>query len=182
MVTALLFGAAFIASPGFGHALSSSAAPVRLVPRPPPGTLSSPTIEFSELYRFGDRAPELTPKALALQGQRVTLVGFMVSLERAPRGGFYVSPYPAASDESGGGRGDLPPTSVLVLPRTAAGRPVHFVPGALEVTGILDVGNAETDGEPSTIRLVVDDARDVRFARTRRTANATRTTVKGERR
>src|SRR6185503_19240343 len=170
-VIGLLFAASAIARPALAHVPAGPTAtkPVRLVPRPPPRTVSIPTIDFSELYRFGDRAPELTAKLLALQGRRVTLVGFMVLLERPPRGGFYVSPYPAASDESGGGRGDLPPTAVLVLPRAAAGRPVSFVPGALEITGVLDVGNREIDGEPSTVRLLLEQASDLRFARTHRT-------------
>jgi hypothetical protein len=119
----------------------------------------------------------VTPKALGLQGKRVTMVGFMVALERPVTGGFFVSPTPAGADESGGGRGDLPPTSVLVLPKGAAGLHVAFVPGALEITGILDVGNQLHEGEPSTIRLLVDDARSIRFARTRHTARAARTTT-----
>jgi hypothetical protein len=155
-------------------AATASASELRLVPRRPPGALSVPSIDFAEMYRFGARAPELTPKVLALQGRRVTLVGFMVLLERPVAGGFYLSPLPAASDESGGGRGDLPPASVLVVPTIAAGKQVRFVPGALELTGVLDVGNREIEGEASTIRLLVDDARQIRFARTHATANARR--------
>jgi hypothetical protein len=171
-----------VAAPTLAHAPAAppGARPLRLVPLPPPRALSVPTIDFAELYRFGSRAPELSSKLLALQGRRVMLVGFMVLLERPPRGGFYLSPLPAASDESGAGRGDLPPTSVLVLPRAAAGRPVSFVPGALEITGVLDVGNREIDGEPSTVRLLLDGPSDLRFARTRRTAGAARKTAKGE--
>jgi hypothetical protein len=159
---------------------ASAAAPsaprvLRLTPKPPPKTLSTPNLDFAELYTFGPRAPELTAKVLALHGKRVTMVGFMVALERPVKGGFFVSPYPASSDESGGGRGDLPPTSVLVLSKGAVGREVAFVPGALEITGILDVGNQEHEGEPSTIRLLVEDTLAVRFARTRRTAKGPRT-------
>lgn len=135
------------------------------------------TLDFGDLYSFGPRAPEVTTKTLGLHGKRVTMVGFMVALERPVKGGFFVSAYPAGGDESGGGRGDLPPTSVLVLPKVAAGQEVAFVPGALEITGILDVGNQEHEGEPSTIRLLVDDARSIRFARTRRTASVPRATT-----
>lgn len=149
----------------------------RLTPKPPPKTLSAPNLDFAELYAFGPRAPELTAKVLGLHGKRVTMVGFMVALERPVKGGFFVSPYPAGSDESGGGRGDLPPTSVLVLPKVAVDQEVAFVPGALEISGILDVGNREHEGEPSTIRLLVEDARSIRFARTRRTARVPRTTA-----
>jgi hypothetical protein len=150
---------------------------LKLNPKPPPRGLSNATLDFAELYVFGPRAPEVTPRALGLNGKRVTMVGFMVALERPVTGGFFVSPYPAGADESGAGRGDLPPTSVLVLPSLAAGQEVAFVPGALEITGILEVGNQVHDGEPSTIRLRVDDARSIRFARTRHTARVPRTTT-----
>ena len=145
---------------------------VRLRPKRPPRTLSIPTIDFAELYHFGSRAPEPTAKLLGLQNQRVTVVGFMALLERPVRGGFYLAPYPSMSDESGGGRGDVPPTSVLVLPATASGKEVTFLPGALQISGILDVGNRESDGEIATIRLLVDakDLKQLRFARTRTTA------------
>ncbi|HEX2660564.1 MAG TPA: hypothetical protein VHU40_19920 [Polyangia bacterium] len=156
---------------------SARAGVVRLSPQPPPKALSSPTLDFAELYVFGPRAPRVTDKTEALHGKRVTMVGFMVALQRPVLGGFFMSPYPADADESGGGRGDLPPTAVLVLPKAAAGHEVAFLAGALEITGILDVGNQVQDGEPSTIRLLVEDARSIRFARTRRTAKTSRTTT-----
>lgn len=156
---------------------SARAAVVRLSPKPPPKVLSAPTLDFAELYVFGPRAPRITDKTQGLHGKRVTMVGFMVALQRPVTGGFFVSPYPADADESGGGRGDLPPTAVLVLPKVAAGHEVAFVPGALEITGILDVGNQEHEGEASTIRLLVEDARSIRFARTRRTAKVPSTTT-----
>ncbi len=147
------------------------AAAVKLHPKRPPRALSAGSIDFADMYRFGPRAPAPTPALLALDGRRVTLIGFMALLERPARGGFFLAPYPAVADESGAGRGDLPPTSVLVLPAIAAGREIAFVPGALEITGTLEVGNRESDGESSTIRLRVDadDLRQLRFARTRTT-------------
>ncbi|HET9960540.1 MAG TPA: hypothetical protein VFQ61_38985 [Polyangiaceae bacterium] len=127
------------------------------------------TLDFRELYRFGDRAPELTDRARDLAGKRGTLVGFMVLLENPVHGGFYLSPYPAISDESGAGRGGVPPTAVLVLLSAAGTRPIDFVPGALEVSGTFELGTAEKAGEISSVRLIVDDARGIRFARTRTT-------------
>ena len=145
-----------------------------LHPGRPPRGLSIPTIDFAELFTFGARALVPTPKLLGLQGQRVTLIGFMALLERPVGGGFYLCPYPVSADESGAGRGDLPPASVLVLPVTAKGKEVAFVPGALEVSGVLDVGNREVAGEIATIRLLVDaeDLHQLRFARTRATRKA----------
>src|SRR5262245_33698937 len=117
---------------------------------------AAPPIAFEEFYAFGPRAPQPTAKLLGLNGKRVKLMGFMVQMERGPLGGFYLAPYPAFCDESGGGRGGLPPPSVLVLLEGARGKEVAFVDGVLEVTGILDVGNkAGEDGEAATIRLFV---------------------------
>lgn len=147
---------------------------VRLSPRPPPARASVATIEFSQFYRFGDKAPEPTPELVALAGKRVTLVGFMVALERPVLGGFYLASYPASSDESGAGRGGVPPTAVLVLVRAARGKYIEYVPGALELSGVLEVGNSESSGEISTIRLRVEDARPLRFARTRSTLKRAR--------
>jgi hypothetical protein len=152
--------------------------PMRVVPRSPPRAQSTPTLDFSEFYHFGPRAPEPTAKLLSFAGKRVTLVGFMVLLEAPVIGGFYLAPYPAASDESGSGRGDVPPTAVLVLPRAAKGKAVEFVPGPLEITGTLQVGNEETAGESASVRLLVDDLRRFRFARIRSTASGVRTPTK----
>lgn len=147
---------------------------ITLVPRP--ALKAAPvTIDFSEFYVFGPRAPEPTAKLLGLNGKRVTLVGFMAQMELPPRGGFYLAPYPAVCDESGAGRGGLPPPSVLVLPLAARGKEVAFVDGALEVTGILDVGNKPSDdGEVASLRLILDDPNEIKLARTRSTAEAAR--------
>lgn len=144
----------------------------RLAPRPPPARASVATIDFDRFYHFGERAPQPTPELLALVGKRVKLVGFMVALERPVQGGFYLSSYPANSDESGAGRGGLPPTSVLVLVRAARGRYIDYVSGALELTGVLEVGNLELAGESSSIRLLVEDTRQIRYARRRSTLRA----------
>ena len=118
-----------------------------------------PALELTELYTFGPRAPAPNIKLSSLQGQRVTIAGYMVEMESPPRGGFYLAPYPAMCDESGAGRGGLPPSSVLVLSRGARDDEVAFVDGRLEVMGILEVGNrVSADGEVSTVRLILDDS------------------------
>jgi hypothetical protein len=140
---------------------------VALSPERPPASLSSPTIEFFEFYKYGSGAPRPKPKLLRLNGKRVTLVGYMVQMESPPRGGFYLAPYPAGCDQLGTGRGGLPPPSVLVLPPAARGKHVDFIEGTLEVTGILDVGKKESDdGEVARIRLVLDGPGGLKFART----------------
>jgi hypothetical protein len=143
-----------------------AAGEVMLVPRPPVAFTSIPKVEFSDFYAFGPRGPALTPEILALDGKRVTLTGFMVQMESPPRGGFYLAPYPAFCDESGAGRGGLPPPSVLVLPQGARGKEIGFVDGALETSGILDLGNKSAeDGEAATVRLSLEGPDDFRLAR-----------------
>jgi hypothetical protein len=161
----LLIGGTAAAHGGAEH---SDAEKVQLTLRPAPKKLSMSTIEFADFYRFGPQAPELTEKVMELHGKKVTLVGFMVEMSMAPKGGFYLAPYPALCDESGAGRAGLPPVSVLVVAPSAKGKPIAHVPGALEVTGVLDVGNKESaDGEVWTIRLLVQDTKSLKFARTR---------------
>jgi hypothetical protein len=85
------------------------------------------------------------------------MVGFMAEMEIPPRGGFYLAPRPVRCDEAGGGTADLPLESVLVVSPSAADATVAFLPGPLEATGILEVGNRpDADGRISAIRLVLD--------------------------
>ena len=53
---------------------------------------------------------------------------------------------------------DLPPSTVFVhLER--GDRRVFYVPGRIELTGVLDVGNqSEPNGRVSTVRLLLDAA------------------------
>ena len=114
------------------------------------------TIEFRELL---DPGPKLKPsaKALSLSGQRVRLVGFMAQMELPPTGAFYLVPRPIKEDESGGGTADLPLDSVLILVPSEPGKVIEYVPGALEGTGIFEVGNrSDEEGRISNFRLRLD--------------------------
>lgn len=153
----------------------AEAPPLMLRPGRPAATLTAPTIEFAEFFVMGERAPRPSAKLLSLHGQRVTLLGHMARLQRPVHGGFFLTGQPVACDESGGGRGDLPAAAVLVLPAIPPDREVTFVAGALAVSGVLDVGNADYQGEGVNVRLMVDDLKQVRFARTRHTSRAART-------
>ena len=148
--------------------------PVALHPGRPPAAFSTPTIEFAEFFVMGDRAPQPSAKLMSLHGQRVTVLGHMARLQRPVRGGFFLAGQPVACDESGGGRGDLPAAAVLVLPGIPADREVAFVAGALQVSGVLQVGNVDHQGEGVNVRLVVDDPKQIRFARTRHTSRGPR--------
>lgn len=114
------------------------------------------TLRHGELLAPG---PVLEPSARAtsLNGKRVRMVGFMAQMEMPPRGAFYLVPRPLHVDEAGGGTADLPPQSVLVVSRSVAGQAVPFIPGALEVSGVLEIGNrADEHGHVSAIRLILD--------------------------
>ncbi len=114
-------------------------------------------LSFKEFFE-GTNA-ELKPSATLLQlnGKRVRLIGFMVQMETPPTGAFYLYSRPITCDEEGAGTADLPPETVFVIVGSLTGKAVPFIPRAVEVTGILEVGNRqETDGRVSFIRLVLD--------------------------
>jgi len=111
---------------------------------------------------------ELKPSATLLQlnGKRIRLIGFMTQMETPPTGAFYLCPRPITCDEEGGGTADLPPESVFVIVRSLREKAVPFSPRALEVTGILEVGNEEEpNGRVSFIRLLLDGPEGVPNAR-----------------
>src|SRR5215813_1646187 len=115
-------------------------------------------IEFREFFESSIQELKPSAKLLSLNGARVRLVGFMANLEAAPEGSFYLCPHPVYGDESGGGTADLPVESVRVIVRSAKGKKISFINRAIEVTGILEVGNrAEEDGTVSAIRLILDN-------------------------
>jgi hypothetical protein len=100
---------------------------------------------------------DLSPRVRSLAGQRVRMVGFMARMEVAAGGAFYLVPRPLTTDESGAGSADLPLEAVRVVVRSARGQPLAYIPRALEVVGVLEVGQRiEPDGLPSTLRIVLD--------------------------
>jgi len=120
-----------------------------------------------ELRELLDPGPALRPsaKALALDGKRVRVRGFMAEMEEPIEGAFYLVPRPLKLDESGAGTGDLPLESILVAVPGAEGRALPHVAGALEGTGLLEVGNrADDKGRVSNFRLRLDSDRPAAFA------------------
>jgi hypothetical protein len=113
-------------------------------------------LAWSELLEPG-AALVPSAKTRALAGQRVRLVGFMAQMELPIPGAFYLVPQPVDCDEAGGGTADLMPTSVLVLSASTQGQIVPHLPGALDVSGVLEVGNQPgPDGRMSAFRLRLD--------------------------
>jgi hypothetical protein len=122
----------------------------------PPALAVAEPLAWSELLEPGV-ALVASAKSKALAGKRVRMVGFMAQMELPSAGAFYLVPRPIACDEAGGGTADLTPESVLVVSESAAGKDVVFLPGALDVSGTLEVGNqAGPDGRVSGFRLRLD--------------------------
>jgi hypothetical protein len=73
---------------------------------------------------------------------------------------FILAPLPLKlGDEDESFADDLPPAVVFVHFTTQQDRVSRHIPGLLELTGTLSVGNfAETDGRVSAVRLTVDPA------------------------
>ncbi len=120
-------------------------------------------LAFASIFESAPGPLRPSERLVALAGQRVRMVGFMARLEDPPKGAFWLVPRPTECDESGAGIGDLPPDAVRVVVRSASGKPISFVPGALAVTGVLEVGNlADEDGRVSAVRVVLDRPSDMR--------------------
>jgi hypothetical protein len=119
-------------------------------------------LDFHEFFEPSHARLEPTAKLLGLNGKRVRLSGFMVKMELPSKGAFYLAATPIFCDEAGGGTADLPPETVRVTVRSAGGAEVPFMPGPLEVSGVLEVGNqTDEDGRVSAVRLTLDRPQDV---------------------
>jgi hypothetical protein len=128
----------------------------------------TPRLAFRELLAASPAGAEISPRAKALAGHRVTLVGFMAKMEVAPKGGFYLTPRPVACDEEGGGTADLPPESVFVIVRSSPDQDVPWSPRALEVSGVLEAGyRLEPDQRVTHFRLLLDRPQDLPGASTK---------------
>ena len=123
--------------------------------RSTPGEATS--ISFDEFFEA--QRSDLTPssKLMGLNKKRVKLVGFMAQMELPLEGSFYLVPHPVFCDEEGGGNADLPPGSVLVVVPSLSKQAIPFIPGPIEVVGILSLGNEEKEGRVSGIRVTLDE-------------------------
>jgi hypothetical protein len=123
-------------------------------PAAPPAPVD---LRFDDFFVAGKARIELATKLLAARGKRVRLVGFMAHMELPPPQGFFLTRHPLECDEAGGGTADLPPDAVRVLVTPPPSQAIPFVPGAIEVVGVLDVGHLEeASGVVSQIRLLLN--------------------------
>ena len=113
------------------------------------------TLAFSDIFVADSKPPQLSPALLFAAGKHVRMVGFMAHMDQPPSGAFYLTSRPVSCDEMGAGTGDLPIDSIRVNV-VPAPKEVTFVPGPIEVTGVLELGRQEEpDGAVSHIRLVL---------------------------
>ena len=125
-----------------------------------------PLLPLDGLVTAGPRGLAPSPLARALAGRRVRAVGHMARLEDPPPASFYLTARPVDCDEGGAGTGDLPPDAVRVSVRSAGGAPIRWLPGLIEVTGLLEVGaEADADGRVAFFRLRLDRPEDLAAAR-----------------
>ena len=114
-------------------------------------------LSFSEIFESVPGKIQPSRRILSLVGKRVTITGFMAHLELAPLGSFYLCPRPVSCDEAGGGTADIPIENVRVIAPTLSGKEIRFLPGRLEVTGVLEVGNSSDPGEGiPQVRIILD--------------------------
>jgi hypothetical protein len=137
------------------------------LPAPPPGVSD---LRFGEFFRLPVGRGGLEPSARlqALDGQRVRVLGYVVSEEQPTPGLFMLTAHPVALAEvADGPADDLPPATLFVhLAPADAGKVVSHRPGLLVVSGVLEIGNQEEpNGRMSFARLRLDqplpDAQDV---------------------
>lgn len=117
---------------------------------PPAAAINLP---FRDFYRMpvGPRGLEFTDRLRAAHGQRVRLLGYVVTQESPSPGMFLLSPVPVRlSEQADGPADDLPVAVVFVHSDVLA--PAGTL---VAVTGRLSVGRQEeADGRVSWVRLV----------------------------
>lgn len=112
----------------------------------------------------GPRGLEPTPQLLHLDGQRVTVSGYIVREEEPTAGAFMLAPVPTSLAEVADGPADYLPGATLFvsLPAKYADRRIQFRPGVWHLTGTLQLGaRNEPNGRVSYVRLILADVKSI---------------------
>ena len=134
----------------------SSAAQSAAMPMPEPAAAE---LKFGDMFKrpVGPRGLEPSAKLLALDGQRVRLVGYMArqAAELDVPGLMILVPLPVAlGDEDESFADDLPASAAYIHLAGSPGALLPYQPGLLSLTGTLELGpRAEPDGRVSFVRL-----------------------------
>jgi hypothetical protein len=118
-------------------------------------------LKFHDFFQMpvGPRGLRPTDKLLQLNGKRVRILGYMVKQEQPYTGLFLLTPLPVTMGDEDEGLADDLPVTTLFVHLEGGERPVAYVPGLLQVSGILRVGSQdEADGRVSSVRLLLDAA------------------------
>lgn len=145
-------GVAFVASAFIAGVLGI---PFRSGARVSPSLHSQGTVDldFSDIAA-GVHGSKLSDSVRGLNGRRVRMRGYVAHFESPLMGSFYLVPRPLRTDETMAGKAELPLETVLVMTRSMVGPQLPHIDGALDVTGILDVGaEVEENGLVSWLRL-----------------------------
>ncbi len=117
-------------------------------------------LKFHDFFKLpvGPRGLEPTQKLLAMNGQRVQMIGYMARQENPVAGMFILSPLPVSmGDEDDSLADDLPASAVFVHSASQADRVVPYRDGLIKLSGRLELGpQEEADGHVSTVRLTLD--------------------------
>lgn len=128
--------------------------------KPAPLPAGVAELKFREFFKMpiGPGGLEPTEKLLGLNGKRVRIFGYMVNAEEPSPGPFILAPLAVSmAEQEDGPADDLPATTVFVHIENGDRQLVPHIPGLLQLTGILDLGNREEpDGRVSSVRLRVD--------------------------
>lgn len=128
---------------------------------PTPQAPKATPVAFGDFFQmpFGPKGLSFTSKALALNGQWVSMVGYMVKSESPQSGSFILSPRPVEiNDHADGDANDLPANAVLVkLDPQQAQSWIPYRPGLLQIQGRLELGRQESpQTQVSWIRVQLD--------------------------
>lgn len=113
-------------------------------------------LDLHALYAQRSGGLALSPAVEALRGHQVRVRGYMIQMEEAIHGQFYLAARPVVQDESGGGTADVPVDALLVRVPALADQPIPWRAQPVEVVGTLEVGRVEdADGRVSTVRVIL---------------------------
>ena len=116
-------------------------------------------LKFNEIFKLpvGPRGMEPSEKLLSLDKKRVRIIGYMAKQESPTSGLFILSPLPVnMGDEDDKFADDMPANSIFIH-LNDSNEVVNYVPGLINLTGVLSVGNAnEADGHISYVRIQLD--------------------------
>lgn len=173
LALALVMQPASAHEPGHEHAQPPMSSALQVngpLPALPAGVTE---LKFSEIYKLpvGPRGLEPSAKLLSLNGKQVRLLGYMAKQDESTPGVFILSPLPVLmghEDESFAD--DMPATSVFVHMHDA--KQINgYVPGLINLTGVLSVGEwHEADGRISYVRLQLDAVQSAQLVRPDTTA------------